>query len=83
VIIGNLLDFNFNITVFLSWSETESTWYCGHCVWSIVPAPGGGGGDDDDDECGAIGGMRIDRGTEVLAENLPLCQFVQHKSHMT
>jgi hypothetical protein len=27
----------------------------------------------DDDECGAVGGMRIDSGTEVLREHLSLC----------
>jgi hypothetical protein len=26
-----------------------------------------------DDECGAVGGMRIGRGTEVFGENLPHC----------
>jgi hypothetical protein len=36
-----------------------------------------------DDECGAVGGMRINRGTEALGENLPQCHFVHHKSHMT
>jgi hypothetical protein len=37
----------------------------------------------DDDECGAVDGMRIGKGTEVLGENLPQCHFVHHKSHMT
>jgi hypothetical protein len=27
--------------------------------------------DDDDDDCGAIGGMRIGRETEILGENFP------------
>jgi hypothetical protein len=31
--------------------------------------------DDDYDDCGAIGGMKIGRGTEVLGENLPQCNF--------
>jgi hypothetical protein len=38
---------------------------------------------DPDDKCGAVGGMRIGRGTEVLGENLPQCHFLHHKSHMT
>jgi hypothetical protein len=37
----------------------------------------------DEDDCGAIGGMEIGRGTEVLVENLPQRHFVHHKSHMT
>jgi hypothetical protein len=36
-----------------------------------------------DDECGAVGGMTIGRGTEILGENLPQFHFVHHKSHMT
>jgi hypothetical protein len=39
--------------------------------------------DDDDDECGAVGGMRIGRGSRSLGENLPQCNVVHHKSHMT
>jgi hypothetical protein len=35
------------------------------------------------DECGAVGGMRIGKETEVLEENLLQCPFVHHKSHMT
>jgi hypothetical protein len=35
-----------------------------------------------DDECGAVGGMRIDRETAVLREKLSQCHFVHHKSHM-
>jgi hypothetical protein len=36
-----------------------------------------------DDECGAVGAMRIGRGTEILGETLHQCHFVHHKSHMT
>jgi hypothetical protein len=37
----------------------------------------------DDGDYGAIDGMKIGRGAEVLRENLPQHHFVQHKSHMT
>jgi hypothetical protein len=37
----------------------------------------------DDGDCGAIGGIKIGRGNEVLGEKLPQCHFVNHKSHMT
>jgi hypothetical protein len=37
----------------------------------------------DEGDCGAIGGMKIGRGTEVLGENLPQGHSVHHKSHMT
>jgi hypothetical protein len=37
----------------------------------------------DDDDCGAVGGIRIDRENEVLVENLSPCHFVHHKFHMT
>jgi hypothetical protein len=30
----------------------------------------------DDDENGAVGGMRIDKGTEIPEENVPQCHFV-------
>jgi hypothetical protein len=33
--------------------------------------------------CGAVGGMRSCRGTEVLGENPPQYHFVHHKFHMT
>jgi hypothetical protein len=36
-----------------------------------------------DDECGAVGGMRIGRGIEVLGENLLQFHNVHHKSYMT
>jgi hypothetical protein len=34
-------------------------------------------------DCGAIGGMKIDRGNRSIGENLPQRHFVHHKSHMT
>jgi hypothetical protein len=36
-----------------------------------------------EDDCGAIGGMKIGRETEVLGEILPHRHFVHNKSHMT
>jgi hypothetical protein len=41
----------------------------------IVPTPG-------DYEDGQFGWTMIGRGTEVVGENLPQCNFVHHKSHM-
>jgi hypothetical protein len=37
----------------------------------------------DDDECGVVGAMTINRGTEALGENLSHCHFVYHKSYIT
>jgi hypothetical protein len=36
----------------------------------------------DDGNGGAVGGMKIGRGNEVLGENLPECHFIHNKSHM-
>jgi hypothetical protein len=36
----------------------------------------------DEDDCGAIGGMKIGRGNQVLRKNLPQRHFVHQKSHM-
>jgi hypothetical protein len=41
-------------------------------IWPIVPDPGG-----------TVSGIKIGRGTGVLGENLPQCQFVHHKFYMT
>jgi hypothetical protein len=35
-----------------------------------------------DGDCGAIDGIKIGRGSEVLEENLPLHHFVHRKSYM-
>jgi hypothetical protein len=43
-------------------------------VWPVVPTP---------DDCGAVGGMRIGRGSRILGETLPQWYFVHHKSHVT
>jgi hypothetical protein len=37
----------------------------------------------DDVDCGRVSGMRIDRETEIIGENVPLFRFDHHKSHMT
>jgi hypothetical protein len=44
--------------------------------WPIVPVPR---------ECedGEFGGLKIDRRTEVLGENLSQRHFIHHKSHFT
>jgi hypothetical protein len=55
------------------WSQIGSTRHYGH-QWPIVPAPG----DYDDGEIGKM----IDRGTEVLGENLPQKRSAHHKPHM-
>jgi hypothetical protein len=34
-------------------------------------------------DCGAVGGMKISRETEVLGEKPPQHHFVHHKSHLT
>jgi hypothetical protein len=34
-------------------------------------------------ERGAVGGMRIGKGTEALGETLPQCHFFHYKFHMT
>jgi hypothetical protein len=52
----------------LEWGETESTWYVG---LSYQPRM------IDDDECGAVGGIRIDRRNRSIRRKpapVPLCQ---------
>jgi hypothetical protein len=48
-------------------------------IWKLLYQPQMIGEGD----CGAIGGMKIGRGTEVLGENLPQRHIVHNKSHMT
>jgi hypothetical protein len=51
---------------FLGWGETESTWYVGHYLARMI----------DDDECGAVGGMKIGRGSRSTRRKpalVPLC----------
>jgi hypothetical protein len=37
----------------------------------------------DDDECGAVGGMRIGRETEVIGDSLLQYYFARHVYHIT
>jgi hypothetical protein len=56
---------------FFLWGETESTWYCGHCLaYCTSPQM------INDDDYGAIGGMRNGRGNRSTRRKpalVPLC----------
>jgi hypothetical protein len=45
-------------------------------IWTIVPAA-------DDDECEAVGETGIGKGNRSSLGDLPRCDFIYDKSHMT